>query len=111
MGRFGSADNHNYSNLTYAEAKAIELRGWSYPRHLAGRYFSVVAHGDVTGAETLRRTLSDWLTDMSLISAGGLAENDPRAGARVVWSGPPVEGRPASAGPGKPKAGRTPGVK
>ena len=28
------------------------------------------------GAETLRRSLVDWLTDMSLISAGGMAETD-----------------------------------
>jgi hypothetical protein len=33
-------------------------------------------HGDTVGAETLRRSLSDWLTDMKLISAGSLAELD-----------------------------------
>ena len=38
-----------------AEAKAIELKGWDYPKHLAGRHYGVVAHGDITGAETLRR--------------------------------------------------------
>jgi multimeric flavodoxin WrbA len=48
------------------EAKALELQGWAYPRHLAGRVFSVVVHGDTVGAETLRRSLSDWLTDMKL---------------------------------------------
>jgi multimeric flavodoxin WrbA len=58
------------------EAKAIELKGWHYPRHLAGRMFSVVVHGDVIGAETLRRSLTDWLTDMKLISAGSMAELD-----------------------------------
>lgn len=52
-----------------ARAKAIELEGWSYPRHLAGRVFSVVVHGDVVGAETLRRSLTDWLSDMELIPA------------------------------------------
>src|SRR6187402_2960327 len=36
------------------KAKALELGGWSYPRHLAGRVFSVVVHGDTVGAETLR---------------------------------------------------------
>jgi multimeric flavodoxin WrbA len=51
------------------EAKALELRGWSYPRHLAGRVFSVVVHGDTVGAETLRRSLSDWLSDMDLVPA------------------------------------------
>jgi multimeric flavodoxin WrbA len=52
-----------------ARAKALELGGWSYPRHLAGRVFSVVVHGDVVGAETLRRSLVDWLSDMELVPA------------------------------------------
>jgi multimeric flavodoxin WrbA len=51
------------------EAKALELAGWSYPRHLAGRVFAVVVHGDAAGAETLRRSLSDWLCDMKLLPA------------------------------------------
>ena len=58
------------------EAKALELRRWPYPRHLAGRHFGVVTHGDSIGAETMRRSLVDWLTDMSLISAGRMAETD-----------------------------------
>jgi multimeric flavodoxin WrbA len=57
-------------------AKEIELAGWDYPRHLAGRLFSVVVHGDVEGAENVRRSLSDWLCDMHLIPAGPLAELD-----------------------------------
>ncbi len=57
-------------------AKALELAGWSYPRHLAGRAFAVVVHGDAAGASTLRRSLVDWLTDMHLISAGGAATFD-----------------------------------
>jgi len=58
------------------EAKTLELKGWPYPRHLAGRHFGIVVHGDSVGAETLRRSLVDWLTDMSLISAGGMSEAD-----------------------------------
>jgi multimeric flavodoxin WrbA len=54
-------------------AKEVELRGWSYPRHLAGRVFSIVVHGDAAGVETLRRSLTDWLTDMGLIPAGRAA--------------------------------------
>jgi multimeric flavodoxin WrbA len=53
------------------EAKALELAGWHYPRHLANRAFGVVVHGDAVGAETLRRSLSDWLTDMQLVAATG----------------------------------------
>lgn len=47
-------------------AKALELEGWPYPRHLAGRLFSVVVHGDASGTETLRRILTDWLADIGL---------------------------------------------
>jgi multimeric flavodoxin WrbA len=54
-------------------AKQLELSGWLYPRHLAGRVFSVVVHGDAAGAENLRRMLTDWLTDMHLVPAGTTA--------------------------------------
>lgn len=72
----GNPDPTSTHGKTVEEAKALELRGWSYPRHLRGRYFSIVAHGDAIGAESLRRSLSDWLTDMRLISAGRMAEAD-----------------------------------
>jgi multimeric flavodoxin WrbA len=58
------------------EAKALELRGWHYPRHLAGRAFAVVAHGDAAGAEALRRAITDWLLDMELVQAGQAATLD-----------------------------------
>ena len=61
-------------------AKEVELKGWHYPRHLAGRVFSVVVHGDAVGTETLRRSLTDWLTDMGLIAAGHLALVDGYVG-------------------------------
>lgn len=51
-------------------AKDLELAGWNYPKHLAGRAFSVVVHGDAAGVETLRRMLVDWLTDLELVPAG-----------------------------------------
>lgn len=54
------------------EAKAIELAGWDYPRHLAGRIFSVVVHGDTEGTDILRRSLTDWLLDMHLIEAAAV---------------------------------------
>ncbi|MDQ3560794.1 MAG: NAD(P)H-dependent oxidoreductase, partial [Pseudomonadota bacterium] len=57
-------------------AKQIELQGWDYPRHLEGRVFSVVVHGDVEGAENVRRSVSDWLRFMHLIPAGPNAELD-----------------------------------
>ncbi|HEY0947666.1 MAG TPA: NAD(P)H-dependent oxidoreductase [Opitutaceae bacterium] len=54
-----------------AKAKALELAGWHYPRHLEGRTFGVVAHGDAAGAETLRRSLTDWASDMRLLPVEG----------------------------------------
>jgi multimeric flavodoxin WrbA len=57
-------------------AKQIELQGWDYPRHLAGRMFSVVVHGDVEGVENVRRSISDWLCFMHLQPAGASAELD-----------------------------------
>jgi multimeric flavodoxin WrbA len=61
-------------------AKALELKGWPYPRHLAGRLFSVIVHGDASGAENLRRILTDWLSDMALIPAGSKALLDRYVG-------------------------------
>ena len=55
------------------EAKALELRGWSYPRHLSGRVFGVFVHGDAAGAEALRHALTGWLSDMDLDEATGAA--------------------------------------
>jgi len=72
----GNPDPSSTHGKTATEAKVLELKGWPYPRHLAGRHFGLVVHGDSVGAETLRRSLADWLTDMKLISAGGMAETD-----------------------------------
>jgi multimeric flavodoxin WrbA len=63
-----------------AKAKALELQGWSYPRHLADRLFAVVVHGDAAGAEALRRSLTDWLTDMALLPAAPSALLDRYVG-------------------------------
>jgi multimeric flavodoxin WrbA len=62
------------------EAKALELAGWHYPRHLAGRLFGIVVHGDTVGAETLRRSLNDWLVDMKLVPAAPTAAIDRYVG-------------------------------
>src|SRR5207244_1011608 len=52
------------------KAKELELSGWSYPKHLAGRAFGVVVHGDVAGTENVRRALTDWLSWMGLVPSG-----------------------------------------
>jgi len=72
MDRLVCADGGNPDQTTTHgkkpdEAKALEMKGWHYPRHLEGRVFSVVVHGDAVGAETLRRSLTDWLSDMKLL--------------------------------------------
>ena len=81
MDRLVCADGGNPDpSLTHGkhadEAKAVELKGWPYPKHLDGRVFSVVVHGDVEGAENVRRSLSDWLKFMDLSPAGVSAELD-----------------------------------
>ena len=58
------------------EAKALELKGWNYPKHLSGRTYGVVVHGDVAGIEGARRSLCDWLDWMGLIDAGSQARLD-----------------------------------
>jgi multimeric flavodoxin WrbA len=55
------------------EAKALELKGWPYPKHLAGRVYGVVVHGDAEGAGDVRRALCDWLDWMGLVDAGASA--------------------------------------
>lgn len=56
--------------------KQMEVAGWDYPRHLEGRLFSLVVHGDVEGAENLRRALADWLSSLHLAPAGTKAQLD-----------------------------------
>ena len=58
------------------KAKAVELEGWDYPQHLAGRTYGVVVHGDVAGIEGTRRILCDWLDWMGLIDAGPTSRLD-----------------------------------
>jgi len=53
-------------------AKEIELAGWDYPRHLQGRLFTCVVHGDVEGAEGVRRSITDWLTSVEMTPVTGL---------------------------------------
>ena len=76
----GNPDPTSTGGKDPARAKALELAGWPYPRHLAGRMFSVVVHGDAAGVETLRRILTDWLTDIGLIQAGHKALLDRYVG-------------------------------
>jgi hypothetical protein len=41
----GNPDPTSTGGKDAKRAKALELKGWHYPRHLAGRTFAVVVHG------------------------------------------------------------------
>ena len=72
----GNPDPTTTSGKDPAKAKALEMRGWNYPKHLSGRVYGLVVHGDVAGIEGSRRSLSDWLDWMGLIDAGAQARLD-----------------------------------
>ncbi|MFZ3141717.1 flavodoxin family protein [Polaromonas sp.] len=76
----GNPDPTSTHGKKPAEAKALELAGWDYPKHLAGRAYGLVVHGDVAGIEGSRRGLSDWLDWMGLIDAGSKARLDRYVG-------------------------------
>jgi multimeric flavodoxin WrbA len=70
----GNPDPTTTQGKTVKLAKALELEGWHYPRHLAGRVFSLVVHGDAAGVGATQNGLSNWLTDIGLIEAGHLSQ-------------------------------------
>jgi multimeric flavodoxin WrbA len=72
----GNPDPSSTQGKDAMKAKELELADWPYPRHLEGRVFSVVVHGDVEGVENVRRALADWLRFMKLNPAGPTAELD-----------------------------------
>lgn len=72
----GNPDPTSTAGKDAKMAKKIELDGWPYPKHLAGRAYGVVVHGDAEGTETLRRILCDWLDSMGLVGSGATAKLD-----------------------------------
>jgi multimeric flavodoxin WrbA len=72
----GNPDPTSTHGKKAAEAKALELAGWSYPKHLGQRAYGLVVHGDVAGIEGSRRALADWLDWMGLVSAGEQSQLD-----------------------------------
>jgi multimeric flavodoxin WrbA len=75
----GNPDPSSTHGKEAEEAKELE-KDWDYPKHLAGRVYGLVAHGDVAGIETTRRSLSDWLDWMGMIDAGPTALLDRYVG-------------------------------
>jgi multimeric flavodoxin WrbA len=76
----GNPDPTSTSGKNAKKAKDLELKGWPYPKHLAGRAYGLVVHGDVAGTEGVRKALSDWLDWMGLINAGALSRLDRLVG-------------------------------
>jgi len=69
----GNPDPTSTSGKDAARAKQIELAGWPYPKHLAGRTYGLIVHGDVAAAESVRHALDDWLDWMGLVASGSTA--------------------------------------
>ena len=76
----GNPDPTTTKGKDPAAAKALELAGWPYPRHLAGRAFAVVAHGDSQGHEGVREALVEWLSSIGMHQAGASAAVDTLIG-------------------------------
>jgi len=72
----GNPDPTSTAGKKAGLAKELEMAGWDYPQHLAGRAYGLIVHGDVAGIEGSRRSLSDWLDWMGLIDAGVQARLD-----------------------------------
>jgi multimeric flavodoxin WrbA len=70
----GNPDPTSTHGKNAERAKQIELEGWPYPQHLAGRVFSVVVHGDYGGEEATQDAISGWLRDTGLIEAGHMSQ-------------------------------------
>jgi len=76
----GNPDPTSTHGKKTGEAKALEMAGWDYPKHLADRAYGVIVHGDVAGIEMTRRGLTDWLDWMGLVDSGSFAKLDRYVG-------------------------------
>ncbi|NUS39528.1 MAG: flavodoxin family protein [Lysobacter sp.] len=72
----GNPDPTSTHGKTPELAKQLELDGWDYPQHLAGRAFGLVVHGDSEGVQAVRHALADWLQGMGLVDAGYASQLD-----------------------------------
>ena len=66
----GNPDPTSTSGKDPEKAKSLELAGWPYPKHLAGRVYGVAVHGDASGVDAVRTALCEWLDWNGLIDAG-----------------------------------------
>jgi multimeric flavodoxin WrbA len=82
----GNPDPTSTAGKDPKKAKALELAGWAYPQHLAGRVYGLVVHGDAGGVESTRRALCDWLDGMGLVAAGTQARLDRYVGYMAPYA-------------------------
>jgi multimeric flavodoxin WrbA len=71
----GNPDPTSTQGKDAEKAKELE-KDWDYPKHLAGRAYGLFVHGDVVGAEHVRRSLAEWLDWMGLIRSGSQSQID-----------------------------------
>lgn len=76
----GNPDPTSTGGKDAARAKKLELEGWPFPKHLAGRAYGLIVHGDVAGVERVRQALGDWLDWMGLVRAGQKSQVDRYCG-------------------------------
>lgn len=72
----GNPDPTRTRGKDVGAAKQLELDGWDYPKHLAGRAYGVIVHGDVAGIEASRRALTDWLDWTGFVDSGAKSHLD-----------------------------------
>lgn len=70
----GNPDPTTTQGKNPEKAKKIELNGWDYPRHLEGRLYSLIVHGDTQGVDDLKNCLSSWLSEMMLIPSSSYGQ-------------------------------------
>jgi multimeric flavodoxin WrbA len=70
----GNPDPTTTHGKSAEKAKKLEQKGWDYPKHLSGRAYGLVVHGDVAGIESVRHALSDWLEWMGFLPAGAQSQ-------------------------------------
>lgn len=70
----GNPDPTSTHGKSAIEAKRLEADGWTYPKHLEGRVFGTVVHGDTAGVDQLRTALTSWANDLQLINASNQSD-------------------------------------
>jgi hypothetical protein len=96
----GNPDPTRTGGKDAARAKALELAGWPYPKHLAGRVYGVVVHGDVAASRACAARCPTGSTGWARRRRRGLAPGPLHRLLRAVRH------QPRRAGPRRGGAGR-----